>query len=348
MSQEQQLIIIKRQRISQLSQAYNRNLSTLTLRYNQNRISIIRNRRISMRTKNIMLNQLYNNFISDKNILLLEYRNAVAKVNALTVYDIFPPPPPLVETSSIQSPKKSALLIGINYVGTSNELSGCINDVNSINDLLKIYNYKNITILTDNTPIKPTKDNILSNIKDLFINANDGDTLLIHYSGHGTYKKDTNGDEIDGLDEMIVPIDLNVITDDELRKYINSYLTVNANVLALFDCCHSGTVLDLKYLYQSPTNNNFSDNINESITKSNIILISGCRDDQLSSEAYTDKKIEGAMSWTFKNVITTKGINISWNTLISSMRAILIDNGFNQVPQLSSGKAINIDSNIFI
>ena len=33
--------------------------------------------------------------------------------------------------------KKAALLIGINYINTSYELSGCITDVNNIETLLK-------------------------------------------------------------------------------------------------------------------------------------------------------------------------------------------------------------------
>ena len=357
MSQTQQLALIKRQRISALTIEYNKNISILTTTYNNNRTSILRNRLISARNKNILLTQLYNKFLSDKNGIYNVYLFNVSKINALTVADVFPPPPPPPPQPIIQiqpssqpqyQPKKSALLIGINYTGTSSQLNGCINDVNSINELLKTYKYDKITILTDNTEIKPTKGNILLNLKNLFTNANDGDTIYIHYSGHGTSIIDTNGDETDGKDEVIIPLDFSPIKDDEFREYLNLYLTVNANVLAVFDCCYSGTVLDLKYLFQSPTNNNFSQNVKESETKSNIILISGCRDDQTSDEAYTDKKVEGAMSWTFKNVITTKSSNISWNTLISSMREILKNASFEQVPQLSSGKMINIDSKIFI
>jgi hypothetical protein len=348
--QLQQLALIKRQRISQLTAVYNNNISALTSAYNSGRLSILRNRLMALRSKNALLSQLYNKFVSDKNNLYNQYKISVASVNALTVNDLFPPNPSpnLTQQQLAQPLKKSALLIGINYIGTNNQLSGCINDVESINQLLQTYKYDNITMLTDNTTIKPTKTNILTSLKNLFINAKDGDTLYIHYSGHGTNTSDSNRDESDGRDELIIPLDFNLIVDDELRECINTNLTVNANVLAVFDCCYSGTVLDLKYLYQSDNNNNFSQNLNHSDTKSNIVLISGCRDDQLSSEAYTDKKIEGAMSWTIKNVITEKGSNISWKTLISSMRDILINSGFDQVPQLSTGKPINIDSKMFI
>ena len=59
---------------------------------------------------------------------------------------------------------KKALLIGINYIGTSNELFGCINDVHSITERIKLNGFTNITTLTDLTTNKPTKDNICESI----------------------------------------------------------------------------------------------------------------------------------------------------------------------------------------
>ena len=45
-----------------------------------------------------------------------------------------------------------AVLVGINYIGTSNQLQGCINDVYRVADILRtVYKFPsgNITILTD-------------------------------------------------------------------------------------------------------------------------------------------------------------------------------------------------------
>src|SRR3989338_5765890 len=70
-----------------------------------------------------------------------------------------------VNTSS----KKYALLIGINYTGTPNALAGCINDTKNIQtELIKRgYPSENITILTDETLTKPTRENILNNFMRL-------------------------------------------------------------------------------------------------------------------------------------------------------------------------------------
>ena len=61
--------------------------------------------------------------------------------------------------------KKLALIIGINYTGKNGELRGCITDTQKIINMLKTrcgYNDSQIILLTDETPIKPTKTNILN------------------------------------------------------------------------------------------------------------------------------------------------------------------------------------------
>lgn len=71
-----------------------------------------------------------------------------------------------------------------------------------------------------------------------------GDTLFFHFSGHGTQvPADDPHEEADGLDEAIVPTDMNIIVDDDLRV-IFCRLPLGAHLTMLADCCHSGTMLD--------------------------------------------------------------------------------------------------------
>lgn len=71
-----------------------------------------------------------------------------------------------------------------------------------------------------------------------------GDTLFFHYSGHGTQVPTDHDDlEADGLDEAIVPVDMNLIVDDDLRL-IFCQLPLGARMTMLADCCHSGTMMD--------------------------------------------------------------------------------------------------------
>lgn len=78
-----------------------------------------------------------------------------------------------------------------------------------------------------------------------------GDSLVFHYSGHGSQEEDIDGDEIDGYDETICPLDYKtngMIIDDEINYTIVRPLPRGVKLHAIIDACHSGTVLDLPYL----------------------------------------------------------------------------------------------------
>jgi|AntAceMinimDraft_5_1070358.scaffolds.fasta_scaffold34639_1 hypothetical protein len=55
--------------------------------------------------------------------------------------------------------------------------------------------------------VTPTKTNIEAALAWLVSGAQDGDSLFLHYSGHGSKKTDTNHDEEDGFDEVLLPCD---------------------------------------------------------------------------------------------------------------------------------------------
>lgn len=245
-----------------------------------------------------------------------------------------------------QGNNKNALLIGINYTGTENALFGCINDANSINNLLLARGFKDIKLLTDNTTEKPTRDIIINQFINLLTSANDGDTIFLFYSGHGSYMRDINNNERTKNDQLIVPLDLNIIVDDELKSIINNHLKNNVTLIALFDSCFSESVLDLKYQYlDTLNNNNDSINVNESETNGNVIMISGCADNQTSDDAVIDNLPQGALTWAFQQTYNSSQ-NKTWRELLRGMRIILQNNGFTQIPQLASGKLINIDTSI--
>jgi hypothetical protein len=152
--------------------------------------------------------------------------------------------------------RKKALLIGINYFGTKGELRGCINDVKNVNQfIVSRYGYKDIRVLTDDpqSQNKPTKQNILSGFQWLCQGAQPGDSLFLHYSGHGAYQQDGDGDEADGNDETICPVDYDragMITDDDMHELLVNSLPKGVKLTCIFDCCHSGTMLDLPFTYQ--------------------------------------------------------------------------------------------------
>jgi hypothetical protein len=151
-------------------------------------------------------------------------------------------------------------LIGINYFGQRGQLRGCINDVRNMSAyLVDNFGYKreDMVILTDdqqNPMSQPTKQNILRAMHWLVKDARPNDSLFFHYSGHGGQTKDLDGDESDGYDEVIYPVDFRQtghITDDEMHRIMVTPLQSGVRLTAIFDSCHSGTALDLPYIYST-------------------------------------------------------------------------------------------------
>lgn len=244
--------------------------------------------------------------------------------------------------------KQTAFLVGINYTGTINELYGCINDTKNVQDLLKSkYNFTDVTLLNDETPEKPTKQNILKGLQTLLLNTNPGDTAFFMFSGHGTGAVDFNKDETDGQDECIIPIDAisinTCILDDELNRMIRNTLKPGAKLVAIFDCCFSGTILDLRYTYGYP------DNTNQSETAGDVYMISGCTDQQLSADTVAPingkEMASGAMTYAFLSTIKETAL---MGDLVTKMEAFLKDNGYSQRPLLSSGKKVDYGKTTFL
>lgn len=325
----------KANKIKILINIFNVNVYNLNVAYN-NALNNIKRSKNTNANKNKLIQTLTNEKNNKYNFLKLQLNNDISFVNNLVMPEI----------KKIKN--NSALLIGINYFGTDYELQGCINDTNAINTLISEYNYQNIKILTDKTEIKPDRNNILKEFENLLINSQEGDVLLFFYSGHGSYTLDNNNDEITGYDQTIIPCDFNKITDDDFKNIIQTNLKKDVTLIALFDCCFSGTVFDLKYQYMdSLNNNNFTENNNESETIGNVIMISGCSDIQTSSDATINNKNQGAMTWSFLEACKSEK-NITWRNLLIKMRDLLKKSNYSQTPQLSSGNFLNLDSAFFI
>lgn len=238
-----------------------------------------------------------------------------------------------------------SLAIGINYIGTEYELNGCINDVTNVTDILKNnFNYKENVLMTDNTTMKPIKSNIISQFTKLLQNSNSGDKLFFIFSGHGSQELDTNGDEIDGIDEVIITQDFKSILDDDLKKIINAHLKSGVKLFCLFDSCHSGTCFDLKYNENGQINSKMND------TNGQVIFISGCKDEQTSEDAYINNKNNGALTAGFLEILKKYNYlqtNVTYKQFLEDLKQYLSENNFSQIPQLSYGQAMDCEHALF-
>ncbi len=164
----------------------------------------------------------------------------------------------ILSNSQAQADRKKALLIAVaDYpeAGGWNSLSS-MNDLNLVTKTLLNQGFKEENILTL-TNDKAVKKSILKAIQvDLLNKINPGDIVYFQFSGHGQQAADKSGDEIDGLDECIVPYDSpkkfnpgvyegeNLITDDELGQALTKVqekLGPEGHVVVVLDACHSGT-----------------------------------------------------------------------------------------------------------
>ncbi|KAF9616159.1 hypothetical protein IFM89_028625 [Coptis chinensis] len=104
---------------------------------------------------------------------------------------------------------KKAILVECNYPATQAELNGCINDVkNMYHCLIQQYGFKQEDI------------------------------------GHGT-RLPANPDSNDntGYDECIIPCDMNLITNDDFREFVD-ILPHGCRITIVSNSCHSGGLID--------------------------------------------------------------------------------------------------------
>lgn len=268
--------------------------------------------------------------------------------------------PPLVQPIVVKPPHlKKALLIGINYYeDPKNKLNGCINDINNMKQhLLKKYPSllaSNIIILTDapneNILRKPTRTNIIGAINWLVQGLKPGENVYFHYSGHGGLVVDKNGDEQTGKDSCIYPINkgkIEVIIDDELRSILANKIPRGCKCFAVLDCCHSGTALDLRNKYDFNLDNTILCKTDSKYqnTSGSVIFLSGCMDQQTSADTVDNKGVpSGALTNALLYVWNNYGSNIQWMYLLWEIRAFLKRGKYEQIPQLSSGIELDINS----
>lgn len=267
--------------------------------------------------------------------------------------------------------KRKALLVGINYPGTQHALRGCVNDIKTMNSIITShYGFKNAKhkrMLTDKSA---TTKNILNRLHWLVDGAKPGDVLYFHYSGHGSQMVDTDynkKDEPDGLDEIICPIDLNwrdkVIKDDDFKE-IFSTVPSGVNLTVVLDCCHSGTGirggLANPYL-EAPSPNKDrvlpmppdienrgygldlqpkSRDIRNEKGAQVGVLISGCRSNQTSADAWIHNKYMGACTYYLAESVRLYKYNISYAKLVARLVGRMKRFGYSQRPQLNAPRSM--------
>ncbi|KAL8536175.1 hypothetical protein ACS0TY_011714 [Phlomoides rotata] len=251
--------------------------------------------------------------------------------------------------------KKRAVLCGVSYYGQRYRLNGTVNDVKCMKFFLiqKVgFPSDSILVLTEeesNPSLIPTKNNIRKALRWLVQGCQSGDSLIFHYSGHGSQQQDFIGDEVDGYDETLWPVDHQsegTILDDEINATIVRPLPRGAKLHAIIDTCHSGTILDLPFVcrmdrkgyYMWEDHGRYSP-IYKGTSGGLAVSISACDDHQVSVDttALSGDTATGAMTYSFIQAAQNEP-GLTYGRLLNAMRQTIRDSktGFLQTGPVTS------------
>jgi hypothetical protein len=216
----------------------------------------------------------------------------------------------------------------------------------------------NIWVLTDDQVDQrknlPTAANIRAGMRWLVQGAQPGDSLFFYFSGHAIQIDDKDGDELDGKDECMCAMDYDdrrypptgIIVDDEMHKIMVKPLPRGCRLTAVFDCCNSGTILDLPYVYDSRGvfKHNRLDIVQRKTSEAVVISLSACKD---SASAY-EVRGGGALRGAFIEYMKKFGNGGTHLQVIQSLRTHMAANRLSQFPQLSSSHWIDTDQPFII
>ena len=124
------------------------------------------------------------------------------------------------------------------------------------------------------------------------------------------------------------------------------YFNKKTEVRCVFDCCHSGTVGDLRYSYRGDNNTCYLEN-KKSKCYANILLLSGCMDKQTSTDAYNvrgKKEFSGAMTSCL--LMSMKDSSNVLDVLMK-VKKELKKNNFSQIPVLTTSFQVDSNTKLF-
>lgn len=257
---------------------------------------------------------------------------------------------------------KVALCIGINdYPGTDSDLNGCVNDASDWGQLFEARGFSVRQLLNS----AATGNAMRSEIARAIDSVSPGGTVVIQYSGHGSYVPDDNGDadESDGTDECFCPHDLlenGPIRDDELDE-IFSRRTDGVRVVLVADSCHSGTVARFAPITTPPTTAGITSPARKvrflppatflssaDVSKLGIatrraasapgryhsLLLAGCRDVEYSYDAWFEGRPNGAFTFVALRDLRTNPNLQNYQEWYALLRKSLPSQQYPQAPQL--------------
>ena len=261
-------------------------------------------------------------------------------------------------SSAVLAQRKRAFLVGISHYDTAltgyqwNNING-VEDVNLLTPVLKKQGFVITSLLNE----QATFDNITNQLTLFTEKTKKGDIVYLHFSTHGQPVEDLNGDEEDGWDEAIVPIDAfkmykkgtyegeKHLIDDRINQYVKKLRKKIGNTGFLYvviDACHAGTAsrgnddairgTNVGFTYNNkvfkPTIQKKSHyKIDASAKQANVLFLEACRPDQVNSEIRMGGKRYGPLSYNIAQALSTYKLTTDTDEFLKHIKASIMKDG---------------------
>lgn len=261
-------------------------------------------------------------------------------------------------SSVANAQRKRAFLVGISHYDTAltsyqwNNING-MEDVNLLSSPLKKQGFVLTTLLDE----QATFANITHQLSLFVDKTKKGDIVYLHFSTHGQPVEDLNGDEEDGWDEAIVPIDAYKIykkgtyegkkhlIDDQLNQYVTKLREKIGNTGFLYvviDACHAGTSSRGNDDVVRGTNVGFTYNnkvfrpttikkshykIDASAKQANVMFMEACRPDQINMEIKIGGKRYGPLSYNIAQTLSVYRLTTDAKEFLKHVKESIMKEG---------------------
>ena len=255
--------------------------------------------------------------------------------------------------------RKRAFMVGISHYDTAltgyqwNNING-VEDINLLSPILKKQGCDLTTLLDE----EATYENITRQLTTFTNKTKKGDIVYLHFSTHGQPVEDLNGDEDDGWDEAIVPIDAyklykkgvyegnKHLTDDQLNKYVKKLrekIGPKGFLYVVIDACHAGTssrandetvrgtkvgfTYNNKVFKPSPQKKSHY-KVETSPKMSNVMFLEACRPDQVNTEIKVGDKRYGPLSYNIALTLSAEALSVDAEECIKSLKTTIMNGGY--------------------
>lgn len=256
------------------------------------------------------------------------------------------------------SQRKRAFMVGISHYDTAltgfqwNNINGT-EDVNLLTPILKKQGFA-ITSLLDE---QATFDNITTQLSQFADKTKKGDIVYLHFSAHGQPVEDLNGDEEDGWDEAVIPIDAykyykkgvyegkKHLLDDQLNTYVKKLrdkIGPTGFLYVVIDACHAGTSsrandetvrgtkVGFTYhnkVFKPSTDKKSHYKIEPSAKQSHVLYLEACRPDQVNMEIMVADKRYGPLSYNIAQALQTRPLSTNAEEFLNGVKASIMKGG---------------------